>query len=670
MAEEEISPPEDTKKKSEKEILPDSEEEKFAEFLNRQIKEHPVVKEYHGKWKELIEWCDKNNQYVEWAAGKLINISEKLVKRKTLVTINLMKPLIEALDGKLNMSHQLAGSPNSSEVSDIEAAKVGTKLLAHNDYVNDIEEVYEDFKYDLLRTGNACLCWKWDKSIHGYIKSSGKPEKEDGEVVCTVPSIFNLRPDPTALTPKDMRWLIELKALPLSLILEQFPKITKEQIDAKASSETSGSKFEGLHINQDDLDPKEDMRIVKCYWERSGKEYSKGRYIIYVDNLCVYKGKNPALGAIPFWFVPFKKIRDSFWGYGPLHYLQSLQRGFNRMIGMNLEHIESWKPKLQAPLGATVKAGSFTTDAAEIVEVDSSRGDVRPIPMPELSPQVNAMRDFLMAMVDKVSNVHEVSYSQLPQYATRAPASLYSMMLEQENLKIDPLIKRLNKMIRETAKFRLELMGEYYLVPRLTKVLGAGNESSVDYFKGADLRSNYDVKVLMGVSLHQSKTVQQRLLLELHQNGIIQEPNKILKLLNLGDIEPDLRGDMADESRAQRENQAFISGTWEKDREKGGVFVYMHDNHPLHLDQHTNLSKDEQAQKWKQKDWDGLQAHIGEHMVWLQMAAQGTQEPGGPPGISPEAPPGGGPEGPTPETMAEGSPVQPDVAMEQDVNMM
>jgi hypothetical protein len=203
------------------------------------------------------------------------------------------------------------------------------------------------------------------------------------------------------------------------------------------------------------------------------------------------------------------------------------------------------------------------------------------------------------------------------------------MMLEQENLKIDPMIKRLNKTLIDEGRFRLRMMEKYYKQDRLVKIVGRSNEASISYFKGADLKGNTDVKLSIGVNIHQSKVVQQRLLLELKGQGAPIDWNKIFKLLGDGDIEQELRGDIADESRAQRENQAFISGDYKKKREEGGVFIYVHDNHELHMDYHTNLAKTEEAQRWDQERWDELQKHIMEHFQIIMVLKQSALSKGG-----------------------------------------
>jgi len=123
-------------------------------------------------------------------------------------------------------------------------------------------------------------------------------------------------------------------------------------------------------------------------------------------------------------------------------------------------------------------------------------------------------------------------------------------------------------------------------------------------------------------------------LLELKGQGAPIDWNKIFKLIGEGDIEQELRGDIADETRAQRENQQFISGDYKKKREEGGVFIYPHDNHELHMDYHTNLAKTEEAQRWDQDRWDALQTHIMEHFKIIMVLKQ-AMAPGG--GMNPQS---------------------------------
>jgi len=651
----------------------DKPEEEFVSWIDKQVGEHPVVKAHHGHWKELIEWED-GNQFAIWDPSERAVVPVTLNTREKRVVVNLMKPLNETLDGKINFTHSIIGTPNSGEQKDIRGAQVATKLLDYNDVVNDVDELYEDAKYDLLRPGISCIKWYWDKSHYASIKKTDNEngvKAKAGEVVGEVISIFNIRPDPAAKNRDKCRWIIEVKEVTKEEIKRVYKKDDswfeatgdrkKAKKTKKAGQETKAAliqKYRGMHEPLDEKDKDEPTYIIKEFWERPSDLYPKGRFIATGEGEVLDSRKNPSPnGDLPYWFFIYKKRGNSFWSRGPLYYVQGIQREFNRMISIQSEHIESWRPKIAVGKGAIKRAEAFTVDAFEMVEVDFTRGEPRPINMPELSPQVTMYRDFLEGAVASVSNVHEVSYARLPQYASRAPASLYSMMLEQENVKLTPMVKRINKTLKQMARFRLELMDKHYTVKRMIKVVGQHKESTIEYFERADLSQNFDVRLETGVSLHQSSTIQTQLLIQLWREGILTEQDrvKILRSINLGTAEHEIRRDMADTERALRENQSFIDDAYKKKRQDGGVTVYWNDDHELHLDYHTNFIKSEEAQRWKDEKWRVFDRHIYEHFRWLSFVRKAMAAQMAPPATRPAQAPGMGapPAGPG-EPMIEG----------------
>lgn len=606
-------------------ILSAEEEKEHLVFIQKQFLDHPVVKIHHPKWKELIEW-ENGDQFSEWNETSNTMVPVQLKRRKKKVIINLMKPLAETIEGKINFVSMFQGLPNSSELGDIRGAQVATRLIAHNDYINDLDALNEDLKYDLIRTGNAFRKWTWDNSQFGWIKNPNgvEPKKVDGELVGSVPSVFNLRPDPTARCMEDCRWFIEFQEVTEQAILENFPEVSAEDIK-NASNINPTQKYKGMYIKEKEVDKAEPTHIVAWHWEKKSKSYPDGRLIISMPSLVLWAKANPALGRLPFFKYGYKRFGQSFWYYGPLFYVQDIQRDFNRMNSIVSEHIEGWRAKMVVPQGSILKEGAFTTDSFELLECDLTKGEPKSLNMPELSPQVLNHRDFLLAAKDIVSNVHEVSYSQLPQGASRAPASLYSMMLDQENMKIDPMIRQINKALKQEAKFRLEMMGEYYDTKRLVKVIGTNERTSVEYFNGADLKRNYDVKLVIGVNIHQSKTIQQRMLLDLKTAGAPIEWDVIFKLLWEGDISQEIRASYADKERASREDQAFLNGTYDKPFEQGGVQILFHDSHEVHLESHSATSKTEEAQQWSKETWIAFNKHLFAHLQLLAQLAQNAQ---------------------------------------------
>lgn len=625
-------------------------ESEFCSKLNDFVDTHPVVNKYHGKWKQIIEWVE-GNQYTFWDERKGL-LPVELRKRKKTVVINIMKPLNEAIEGKLNVNTSVVGVPNSGEQADIKGSEVASRLIAHNDYINGIENIMDDVVYDLLHPGTACTCWNYDKDhpggyINGAKKGSDKVKRvsEPGEVVGRVVPIFNIRPDTLAKNPDELHFVAEIMEMGREEVQQSFPNATNDILDTMEADEHE--RLRGTNVPQDERGDVTSYRVI-VFFERKSKRFPNGRYMATLGERVIHSGPNPIPDAdLPYIFWYYKKSPYSFWGRSPAYYILDIQRELNRTVSLISEHIESWRPKMAVPIGSVARAEAFTVDSFELIEIDPTRGTPTAITMPQLSQQVLEYRDFLISSMDKVSNVHEVSYSRLPQYASRAPASLYSMMLEQENIKLSSMVKKMNKSLVDQAKLRLKLMGKHYKFPRMTRIMGKQRSAAVQYFDAGDLNGNYDVKLEVGVTMNQSTTVQVRLLMELWEKGFFKDNdrNKILQALNMGTAERELRNDVADMEKAMRENQAFLDGKsselpiYQNLVAPGGQalpsILYIHDDHELHLEYHTDLMKSEEYADMDEKEQEALNKHITEHFILYQalmMRGQGVQATPGQPG--------------------------------------
>jgi hypothetical protein len=610
-------------------------EAEFCEWIDERIVEHPIAKTYHGKWKELIAW-EEGDQFSEWdtigSAMKPVN----LVTRKTKVVINLMKPLVETIEAKLSFAHSVIGSPNSGEMEDMNGAKVATKIIAFNDEMNEMEATLSDLKYDVLRPGMGCLKCFWDETMTGHVaaKKDGAVDKknvarEDGDIRVKHIPIFCLRPDSTAKKQEDLQYVIEIREVSKDALLKAYPEVDDYIGELKPADKDAQHKRD-LYTKSNDIDDNAETFFIKEYWERPSKRYSGGRYIVTCEKKVIDARKNPAPDAeLPYFWFWYKKDPYSFYGYGPLYYIQDIQRKFNRLRSIQMEHVEGWKPKMGVPPGTIRKLNSFTTDSLELLEIDQSNGSISPVQMPQLDPNTELLANVFSSAAGTTVSLHEVSNAQLPQYASRAPAQLYEKMLEQENLKFDTIAARSNREFKRMDRFRLKLAGKHYTIPRLVKIVGKNRAASVEYFDKADLAGNYDVQLEQGVSMHQSQSTMAKIMIELSQAGILgpEGSKKILGILNLGSAEYDIQGDLADQEKAIRENQAFLNGTDEKKREDGGVILFDHDDDDVHMDQHTNLAKSEEAAKWDEARFKRLVDHIEAHWRKKALISQGAAAP-------------------------------------------
>jgi len=605
-------------------------EAQFCAWANAFVQDHPVVRQHHGKWQELIAW-EEGDQYTLWNSDAK-RVAPVDLTRKKRVVINFMKPLIEAIDGKVNFFNSVIGVPNSSEQKDINGSIVATKILAHNDVIVGIDGVTEDMKYDMYRTGTGCIRWFWDESLSGFgqVEKGKAARRVEGDVGCYSPDIFNLRPDPAAKRPDQLRWMFEIKEISVDDFLSTYGDKVEEEWLKKQIESDPAKKYMGT--NEDLSEKHRDMPTVVIleFIEKPSNKYPQGRFIVVLADKAVEAGPNTnADNDLGYFFYYYRKNRRSFWGRGPLYYVQPIQKEFNRMVSMESEHYEAWRPKMMVPMGSLARASSMIAGSLELVEIPFDRGArPEPVQMPQLSSGQKEYRDFLLAAKDMVSNIHEPSYAQLPKYSSQSPNSLYQSMLEQEAVKLDPMVKRTNKTILAQSRFRLKLMAKHYGERRLVKIMGPNKIAATRYFSAIDLNQNYDVQLEIGVSINQSTTVLGRLVLDLWDKKFFDTSDrpKILKLLNLGTAEAEFRGDIADLERACRENQSFIDGTWMGVKGKSRpIWVFVHDDHEVHLEQHTNLYKSEEVETWPDEQVQALEDHIEKHFEFYLKLAEASK---------------------------------------------
>ena len=65
---------EEKDKKKKVNYLPTDDVDKHVEFISRQKIDHYVVKYHHPKWKELIAWVQKGEQFSEWKGGQMVEV--------------------------------------------------------------------------------------------------------------------------------------------------------------------------------------------------------------------------------------------------------------------------------------------------------------------------------------------------------------------------------------------------------------------------------------------------------------------------------------------------------------------------------------------------------------------------------------------------------------------
>ncbi|GAG53605.1 unnamed protein product [marine sediment metagenome] len=105
-----------------------------VQFITNDWHENPVVKNYHGPWKEQIYWLEGFQYYFHnIVSGRIENLASK-VPREIKNVYNRILPMVRQLWGEIRYPHNFYVEPNTTQSDDIKAANLGSSALS---YTND-----------------------------------------------------------------------------------------------------------------------------------------------------------------------------------------------------------------------------------------------------------------------------------------------------------------------------------------------------------------------------------------------------------------------------------------------------------------------------------------------------------------------------------------------------
>jgi len=182
--------------------------------------------------------------------------------------------------------------------------------------------------------------------------------------------------------------------------------------------------------------------------------------------------------------------------------------------------------------------------------------------MDSTPPMAMPFKQELERDLENLSGVHEVSFGRLPERASHASGALVSLLLEQDDNILDPLIKIVDQEVFSSRPglYVLTLVQRNYQEPRLLKLIGRDKEESVFHFKGADLNGNTDVYVTTNVSLPKSHALRTEWIVRLAELGLLKDPKTVLELLEFSEAKKLYEDELLHEKRAERENYLIERG--------------------------------------------------------------------------------------------------------------
>lgn len=534
--------------------------------------------------------------------------------RKNRIHANKILPTVQNRLARLSQSPpKYDVLPESNEAEDRDAARLGLQTLT------TLWEKLEINKKRLFlymwtqQCGHAYVGIHWDPTLGGRVPldqnaavrypevySDGRVHFQ-GDIRVDICSPFELYPDELAKTDDELQSLTRCKIRRLDWYRAHYPErghLVKEesawllstQYDQRINSLNSrGPSQGGLS------DAMKGCAIEMTRYEAPSENYPDGRMIV-VANGVVLENKELPIGEIPYAKFDDTIVAGKYYSETPVTHARPIQDQYNETIRRRAE----WTRRLlagkyKAPRGSAVSQESPNDESGEFLYynvVPNALGNIEPLQVPMIPEWAYKEEDRLDNMINYIFGISDVSRGELP--SASLPAVGAQLLQEQDQTRIGVVTELHERAWAKVGRLILKTADRYYVLPRKLKIAGDNLQYTVKEFKAGDLRGNYDVMVVRGSTLPNSKTLKRQDITNAMGLGLLGNPadpavaQKILGMLEFGDI-GDMWQDFGIDQDQIKRGIAKI--------EKGeGVIVEETDNHAMWV---AHLVRVKKSDKWE-----------------------------------------------------------------------
>lgn len=559
--------------------------------------------------------------------------------------INRIRPIVRTELAKLTAQKPTATIvPATGEDRDMMAAQAGEQIWESIYRSKKIKSVFGQTALWMLTCGTGFMKVYWD------------PNKKDkdgnqGDFCYENVTPFHLFvPDMMAVDIEEQPYVIHIQTKSPEWVKMHYPDIKAEPNVMEANDVLNDSFLQLVGAG--------DFRknAILCYevWVKPGHvEFlpNGGMYTIIGDTVVQMVEGNPYIHQ-EYPFAKFDHLPTGrFYSDSIINDLIPIQREYNRTRGQMVEAKNRMAhPQLIAAEGS-VDASKITTEPGQVILYKLGFPQPEPLPLQNLPAYVVQEVERLLLDFEDISGQHQVSKGQVPPGVTAATA--ISFLQEQDESMLSTTFASIEDGFEKIGYHTLCYVKQYWMQPRLVKVVGRDQQFNVLSFVGSDLRDNTDIRIEAGSALPTSKSAKQALLMDLMSQGFIP-PEKGLELMDVGGVQRLYEEVQIDSAQAVRENMKMSTITDQNMNDYMQTFmgppdpmtgaptlvdpntgqplvdemgmptapplivpVNTYDNHQIHIQIHNNYRKGQEYENLPQRLKDLFEQHVNMHMAAL-----------------------------------------------------
>ena len=543
---------------------------------------------------------------------------------------NHIAPLIEVRLSKLTrVKPQMTVIPQSSDIADVETAKLAKNILAGVSHKLDISSLISEAVNWSECCGTAFYKVIWQNDYNKLLGKNNKGEDVfDGDLKVIVCSPYEIFPYDNSINKlNDNPSIIHAKAYPVKEIKSVWNVDVKpENVEVFSLLGVGSGKVKVSN------EIKKDYAVVIEKYELPTSENENGKLTIVAGDKLLYEGELPYINGesgkrgYPFIKQSVNDMPGCFWGISVIERCIPIQRAYNAVKNRKYEYMN------RLSMGVlTVEDGSIDSEMLEEDGLEPGKvlvyrqGSTPPrymtnntLPNDFSYEEERLLNEFMV--ISGVSDLMRNSQSSISNMSGTA----LSLLIEQDDNRIAATVEGLKNSVKEIGKHILRLYKQFAVVPRC--VTNVGNNGSVErfYFSSSDICSD-DIAFETENELTQSLSQKRSNIFELINAGLLSDEKgkmsnsmrlKVLQLLGFGvwDDSHDLAS--LHVARARKENIDFLKGN--------EIVVCEIDDHEIHEKEHIAylLNSDNEQLIKNEKKYNKMLEHIREHKKFNSITEQ------------------------------------------------
>jgi len=533
--------------------------------------------------------------YYDTAYRQFRNIDPKRKLSRNRFKVNKILPTIQNRLARLTQNPpRYEVRPNSNKTEDKDAARLGLEVIESIFEKQRFTEKRQDALMMAMQGGHSYIQVVWDPSLGKPMidPTTGELSGYEGDVKLEVLNCLEVFPDPLAKNIDEAQYLIKAKTRKLEYFRSRYPErghLVKEEstwlLSATYDMKTNSLTSVGI-VGAQTHDQMKNSAIEIVYYEKRSKDHPNGRRVVCANGVLLEDSELP-VGEFDIVKIDDMIIGGRYNSEAIITHLRPVQDQYN----VSRTKMADWVRKMLAgkylvAKGSGLGQESLNNDSGEVVEFNPVPNAPPPTAMtiPQIPPYAYKDVETLNSEFDFISGINEVSRGELP--SASIPAQGMAFLQEQDQTRIGVQTSRNEVAFAKVGCLVLKYVGKNYVLPRMLKIAGDGLGYCVKEFVGGDLADNYDVFVIPGSTVPQSKILRNQEILSRFQMGLLGNPQdpktiaKVLKMTEFGDVSEIWKKQSLDEAQVKRVIKAIESSDMVMLRANMNEF----DNHAIHLE--------------------------------------------------------------------------------------